>query len=228
MKLNALLVDLSVLGPLGWEFLERVCGMLPDLGVIVCTQGSTVAQRVRGLRLGADDWIVKPSHPEEVMARIEAVVRRRRRSQPKADAGPRRRRRDRDPRRPVPGLRRRPQPRPDPARVRAPPGARRGERQGDRARGDLPARLGLRDGPRRPLGRRLRPQAALEAPEPLARLELHPHPLRRRLPVRARAGSARRAAEASAASVEVATAEDQPDAAVVGRAAGLASLPAVA
>jgi DNA-binding response OmpR family regulator len=88
MKLNALLVDPAVLGPLGWEFLEQVCGMLPDLGVIVCTQGSTVAQRVRGLRLGADDWIAKPSHPEEVMARVEAVVRRRRRGQPKADAGP--------------------------------------------------------------------------------------------------------------------------------------------
>jgi DNA-binding response OmpR family regulator len=88
LKLNALLVDLSVLGPTGWEFLERICGMLPGLGVIVCTQNATVAQRVRGLRLGADDWITKPSHPEEVMARIEAVVRRRRRSQPKADAGP--------------------------------------------------------------------------------------------------------------------------------------------
>jgi DNA-binding response OmpR family regulator len=88
LKLNALLVDLSVLGPGGWEFLERICGMLPGLGVIVCTQNATVAQRVRGLRLGADDWIAKPSHPEEVMARIEAVVRRRRRSQPKADAGP--------------------------------------------------------------------------------------------------------------------------------------------
>jgi DNA-binding response OmpR family regulator len=88
MKLNAVLVDISVLGPLGWEFLERVCGMLPGLGVIVCTQGSTVAQRVRGLRLGADDWIAKPSHPEEVMARIEAVVRRRRRGQPQPDSGP--------------------------------------------------------------------------------------------------------------------------------------------
>jgi DNA-binding response OmpR family regulator len=88
MKLNAVIVDLGLLGPLGWEFLERVCGMLPDLGVIVCTQGSTVAQRVRGLRLGADDWIVKPSHPEEVMARIEAVVRRRRRSQRRDDVGP--------------------------------------------------------------------------------------------------------------------------------------------
>lgn len=88
MKLNALLVDLRVLGPGAWEYLERVCGMLPDLGVVVCTQGATVAQRVRGLRLGADDWIAKPAHPEEAMARIEAVVRRRRRSLPKADAGP--------------------------------------------------------------------------------------------------------------------------------------------
>jgi DNA-binding response OmpR family regulator len=88
MKLNALVVDLSVLGPIGWEFLERVCGMLPGLGVIVVSQGSTVAQRVRGLRLGADDWISKPCHPEEVMARVEAVVRRRRRSQPRGDVGP--------------------------------------------------------------------------------------------------------------------------------------------
>jgi two-component system response regulator RegX3 len=88
MKLNALLVDLTVLGPQAWEFLERVCAMLPDLAVVVCTKDSTVAQRVRGLRLGADDWIVKPSHPEEVMARLEAVVRRRRRSRHKPETGP--------------------------------------------------------------------------------------------------------------------------------------------
>ena len=88
MKLNALLVDISVLGTEGWSFLERVCGMLPDLGVVVCTPGSTVAQRVRGLRLGADDWINKPCHPEEAMARVEAVVRRRRRGRSRADVGP--------------------------------------------------------------------------------------------------------------------------------------------
>jgi DNA-binding response OmpR family regulator len=88
MKLNALLVDPALLGPLAWEFLERVCGMLPGLGVIVCTQGATVAQRVRGLRLGADDWISKPCHPEEAMARIEAVVRRHRRGRTREDLGP--------------------------------------------------------------------------------------------------------------------------------------------
>ena len=88
MKLNALLLDPAVLGEDGWGYLERVCGMLPDLGVIVCTGRSTVAQRVRGLRLGVDDWIAKPCHPEEVMARIEAVSRRRRRGRPDVEAGP--------------------------------------------------------------------------------------------------------------------------------------------
>ena len=88
MKLNALVVDLSVLGPQGWEFLERVCGAMPGLGVLLCTSQSTVAQRVRGLRLGADDWIGKPCHPEEVMARVEAVVRRRKRAATRDDVGP--------------------------------------------------------------------------------------------------------------------------------------------
>ncbi len=69
MRLSALVVDLAVLGPQAWEWLERLSGALPELGVVVCTGPSTVAQRVRGLRLGADDWITKPCHPEEVIAR---------------------------------------------------------------------------------------------------------------------------------------------------------------
>jgi DNA-binding response OmpR family regulator len=79
MRLSAIVVDLAVLGPQAWAWLERLCGELPDLGVIVCTGPSTVAQRVRGLRLGADDWISKPCHPEEVIARAQGLVRRRRR-----------------------------------------------------------------------------------------------------------------------------------------------------
>jgi DNA-binding response OmpR family regulator len=80
MRLNAIVVDLALLGPRAWEFLERVSNDLPGLGIVVCTENSTVAQRVRGLRLGADDWIAKPCHPEEVIARVEAVVRRRKRA----------------------------------------------------------------------------------------------------------------------------------------------------
>jgi DNA-binding response OmpR family regulator len=80
MRLSALVVDLAVLGPQAWDWLERLCGALPELGIVVCTGPSTVAQRVRGLRLGADDWITKPCHPEEVIARVQSVVRRRRRA----------------------------------------------------------------------------------------------------------------------------------------------------
>jgi DNA-binding response OmpR family regulator len=88
MRLNAVVVDLAVLGPDGWSYLERLCSSLPGLGVVVCTGQSTVAQRVRGLRLGADDWITKPCHPEELIARVEAVTRRRRRGEVRVEAGP--------------------------------------------------------------------------------------------------------------------------------------------
>jgi DNA-binding response OmpR family regulator len=88
MRLSALVVDLSTLGPQGWEYLERVCSELPGLGVVVCTGQSTVAQRVRGLRLGADDWLSKPCHPEELIARVEAVVRRRRRTEAREQRTP--------------------------------------------------------------------------------------------------------------------------------------------
>jgi DNA-binding response OmpR family regulator len=74
MRLSALVVDLAVLGPQAWGWLERLCEALPELGIVVCTGPSTVAQRVRGLRLGADDWITKPCHPEEVIARVQSVV----------------------------------------------------------------------------------------------------------------------------------------------------------
>jgi DNA-binding response OmpR family regulator len=77
MRVNALVIDLALLGSDGWDFLERLCTAMPGLGVVVCTGRSTVAQRVRGLRMGADDWITKPCHPQEVLARVEAVVRRR-------------------------------------------------------------------------------------------------------------------------------------------------------
>jgi DNA-binding response OmpR family regulator len=88
MRLSAMVVDLAVLGPHGWDYLDKLCTALPGLGVVVCTGQSTVAQRVRGLRMGADDWLTKPCHPEELIARIEAVARRRRRTESRGTSGP--------------------------------------------------------------------------------------------------------------------------------------------
>src|SRR5215218_9349280 len=88
MRVNALVVDLGLLGPGAWEFVERVASALPGMRLVVCTGRSSVAQRVRGLRAGADDWVTKPTHPEEVLARIEAVVRRRKRASGPDRSGP--------------------------------------------------------------------------------------------------------------------------------------------
>jgi DNA-binding response OmpR family regulator len=81
MRLNALVIDLAVIGPGSWEYLERICSRLPGLAVVVCTGPSSVAQRVRGLRLGADAWMTKPCHAEELICIIEATIRRHRRDE---------------------------------------------------------------------------------------------------------------------------------------------------
>jgi DNA-binding response OmpR family regulator len=84
MRLNAIVIDPVALGPDPWNYLQELCARLPSLAVVICAGPSTVAQRVRALRMGADDWIGKPCHPEEVLARLEAVLRRRERSEPAA------------------------------------------------------------------------------------------------------------------------------------------------
>ncbi len=88
MRVNAVVVDLAMLGPGAWDFLEKLTAAVPGMGIVVATGRSTVAQRVRGLRIGADDWVTKPCHPEEVLARVEAVVRRRKQATGRNDEAP--------------------------------------------------------------------------------------------------------------------------------------------
>jgi DNA-binding response OmpR family regulator len=83
MEVDALIVDLSILGAQRWKWLARLCEQRPDVRVIVCSESSTVAERVCALRLGADDWLTKPCHPEELIARIEAVTAHRHRPEPR-------------------------------------------------------------------------------------------------------------------------------------------------
>jgi DNA-binding response OmpR family regulator len=81
LRAGALVVDLGVVGLSPWDELARIRAALPWLPIVVCTAQASVADRVRGLRLGADDWMAKPCHPEEVIARLEAIVRRQRQSE---------------------------------------------------------------------------------------------------------------------------------------------------
>jgi DNA-binding response OmpR family regulator len=74
LELDVLILDLESLGVGRWKWLERLCHAEPEFGIVICTGSSTVAERVRALRLGVDDWLSKPCHPEELIARVESVA----------------------------------------------------------------------------------------------------------------------------------------------------------
>lgn len=59
----------------GWEVLGRIREMT-DVPVLMLTARDTQAERVRGLRAGADDYVVKPFGQQELLARVEALLRR--------------------------------------------------------------------------------------------------------------------------------------------------------
>lgn len=71
-----LLLDLALPGKTGFEILSAIRKQRPTQPIIVLTAKGDEYDRVRGLKLGADDYIVKPFSIKELMARIEAVLRR--------------------------------------------------------------------------------------------------------------------------------------------------------
>ena len=66
MRVNAVVIDIAILGPGAWDELDKLCRALPGLGVVVCTGQSTVAQRVRGDRAAQDP--VLPPHALQALA----------------------------------------------------------------------------------------------------------------------------------------------------------------
>lgn len=73
---DLLLLDLVLPGIGGLQILREVRRVRPAAPVIILTARGDEADRVEGLRLGADDYVVKPFSVKELLARIEAVLRR--------------------------------------------------------------------------------------------------------------------------------------------------------
>ena len=73
---DLLLLDLVLPGRDGLEILREVRRLRPTLPVIILTARGEESDRVRGLRDGADDYVVKPFSVKELLARVEAVLRR--------------------------------------------------------------------------------------------------------------------------------------------------------
>jgi DNA-binding response OmpR family regulator len=73
---DLLLLDMVLPGKSGLEILREVRSARPTLSVIILSARGEERDRVNGLRLGADDYVVKPFSVAELLARIDAVMRR--------------------------------------------------------------------------------------------------------------------------------------------------------
>lgn len=74
---DIVLLDLVLPGEDGFT-LARELGTRPELGIVMLTGRGDMIDRVVGLELGADDYIAKPFHLREVLARVKSVLRRMR------------------------------------------------------------------------------------------------------------------------------------------------------
>lgn len=74
---DVILLDLEMPGASGHDLLYDVREKGDAMPVIILSGRSQVEERVKGLRGGADDYMVKPIDGDELLARIDAVVRRR-------------------------------------------------------------------------------------------------------------------------------------------------------
>jgi DNA-binding response OmpR family regulator len=73
---DLVLLDLVMPGKDGLEVLKELRQVRPALPVIILTARGEESDRVKGLKLGADDYVVKPFGVKELLARVEAVLRR--------------------------------------------------------------------------------------------------------------------------------------------------------
>jgi len=74
---DLIVLDLNLPGMDGMEVTARL-RQESDVYILMLTARSEEADRVAGLRIGADDYLTKPFSPQELVARVQAILRRRR------------------------------------------------------------------------------------------------------------------------------------------------------
>ncbi len=74
--LDLLVLDVMLPGRSGFDVLRTLRAEGSTVGVVMLTARDDVIDRVAGLELGADDYVIKPFEPREVVARVGAILRR--------------------------------------------------------------------------------------------------------------------------------------------------------
>lgn len=77
---DVVLLDIMLPDGSGLDVLQYLKGQNPDTGVLILSAKNAVDDRIKGLELGADDYLPKPFHLSELNARIKAIFRRRQQS----------------------------------------------------------------------------------------------------------------------------------------------------
>ena len=73
---NLIVLDIMLPGVDGLEVTRRLRAAGDNVPILLLTAKDAVSDRVEGLKTGADDYLIKPFAPEELLARIEALLRR--------------------------------------------------------------------------------------------------------------------------------------------------------
>jgi two-component system, OmpR family, response regulator BaeR len=84
---DLVLLDLMLPGKSGLDVCKELRAADEGLAIIMVTARVEEIDRLLGLELGADDYICKPFSPREVVARVKAVLRRRKREAPSVKSG---------------------------------------------------------------------------------------------------------------------------------------------
>ena len=79
----AVILDLMLPQLSGREVCKRMKAARPEMPVLVLSAISEVVDKVLLLEFGAEDYITKPFSPRELLARVQAAIRRRRKSEPR-------------------------------------------------------------------------------------------------------------------------------------------------
>jgi two-component system phosphate regulon response regulator OmpR len=76
VRYDLLVLDLMLPGEDGFAICKRLRAADPAIGIVMLTARGDDVDRIAGLETGADDYIAKPFNPRELVARINAVLRR--------------------------------------------------------------------------------------------------------------------------------------------------------
>jgi len=75
-KVDMIIMDIMMPKMNGWELCEEIRSFNDNLPILMLTAKGETSQKVKGFHLGADDYLVKPFEPAELIVRVKSILKR--------------------------------------------------------------------------------------------------------------------------------------------------------